>query len=98
MFRHSLNIIWVFYVIRMRYVFKLIGFSPKGKPKKAKYFKLLLILDKKNNLFSCQCSSQLLLYRINIRSTVIKKSVFRIVYIVYFKELTRQNGQWVHRS
>ena len=75
---------------------KLTGFSPKGKPN-AKYFKLLLILDKKN-LFSCQCSSQLLLYRINIRSTVIKKSVFRIVYIVYFKELTRQNGQRVNRS
>ena len=34
---------------------------------------------------------------INIRSTVLKEGVFQSVLIVYYKELTCQNRQWVHR-
>ena len=34
---------------------------------------------------------------INIRSTALKKDVFRSVLIAYFKELICQNRQWVHR-
>ena len=35
---------------------------------------------------------------INIKSTVLKIGVFQTVDIVYFKELTCQNRQWVIRS
>ena len=35
---------------------------------------------------------------INIRSTVVKNGIFQSVSIVYFKELTCQNRQCVHRS
>ena len=38
MLRHSLNIIWGFCVIPLRYVFNLIDFSPKGRPKMRQYF------------------------------------------------------------
>ena len=41
MFRHSLNIIYDLYVIPLRYVFKLIGFSPKGRPKMRQLFEFL---------------------------------------------------------
>ena len=41
MFRHSLNIIWGFYVIPLRYVFKFIGFSSKGRPKMRQFFEFL---------------------------------------------------------
>ena len=47
MFRDSLNIMWGFYVIPLRYVFKLIGFSPKGRPKMSQFFEFLYILNKK---------------------------------------------------
>ena len=38
MFSHSLNIIWGFYVILLRYVFKLKGFSSKDRPKMHLFF------------------------------------------------------------
>ena len=41
MFRHSFKIICGFYVILLRYVFKLIGFSPKGRPKMCQFFEFL---------------------------------------------------------
>ena len=41
MFRHSLNIIGGFYVIPLRYAFKLIGFSLRGRPKMRQFFELL---------------------------------------------------------
>ena len=36
-----------FDVIPMRYVFKLIGFSPKDRPKMGQFFEILSILNKK---------------------------------------------------
>ena len=39
--RHSLNIIWGFYLIPLRCLFKLIGFSPKGRPKMRQFFEFL---------------------------------------------------------
>ena len=42
MFRHSLNIIICgFYVIQLNYVFKLIDFSPMGRPKMHQVFEFL---------------------------------------------------------
>ena len=41
MFLHSLNMISGFYVNPLRYVFKSIGFSPKGGPKMCQFFKFL---------------------------------------------------------
>ena len=41
MFHHSLNIISGFCVIPLRYVFKLIGFSQKGRPKMRQFFEFL---------------------------------------------------------
>ena len=41
MFHHSLNIIGGFYVIPLCYVFKLVGFSQKGRPKMRQYFEFL---------------------------------------------------------
>ena len=41
MFRHYLNIILGFYVIPLRYVFKLIGFRPKGRPEMRQFFEFL---------------------------------------------------------
>ena len=41
MFGHSFNIILGFNVIPLRYVFNLIGFSPKGRPKMCKFFEFL---------------------------------------------------------
>ena len=43
MFRNSFNIICGFYVIPLRYVFKLIGFRPKARPKMRLFFELLKI-------------------------------------------------------
>ena len=45
-----------FYVIPLRYAFKLISFRPKGRPKMRQFFEFLQILNKK--LIFCQCSSQ----------------------------------------
>ena len=52
MFPHSLNIISVFYVFPLRYVFKFIGFSLKGRPKMCQFFEFLLILNKKRIFLS----------------------------------------------
>ena len=41
MFRHSFNIILGVYVIPLHYVFKLIGFSMKGRPKMHQFFEFL---------------------------------------------------------
>ena len=41
MFHHSLTIILGFYVILMCYAFKLIGFSPKNRPKMRQFFEIL---------------------------------------------------------
>ena len=41
MFRHSLNIIRGFNVIPLRYIFTIIGFSPKGSPKIRQFFEFL---------------------------------------------------------
>ena len=41
MFYHSLNIILGFYVILLRYVFKLMGYSPNGGPKMHQFFEFL---------------------------------------------------------
>ena len=38
MFHHSLNIMSGFNGISLPYVFKLIGFSPKGMPKMCQFF------------------------------------------------------------
>ena len=63
------------------------------------YFEFLSILNKKNIFLSVFITliikSDL---TINIRSTVLKKGVFQSMLIVYFKELTSKNRQWVHRS
>ena len=42
MFPHSLNIICGFYVIRLRYVFKLIGLSPNVRPKMRQFFEFFV--------------------------------------------------------
>ena len=41
MIRHSLNIKRGFYVIPLRYAFKLIGFSPKDRLKMRQFFEFL---------------------------------------------------------
>ena len=41
MFRHSLNTIQGFYVTALRYVFILIAFSLKGKPKMRQFIEFL---------------------------------------------------------
>ena len=78
MFHHSFNIILGFYVILLRYVFKLIGFSPKGRPKMRQFFKFLLILNKKLIFLSVFITIIIILgLTIKIRSAVLKKGVFR---------------------
>ena len=47
MFHHSLNRKCAFNVIPMRYVFKLIGFSPNDRPKMRQFFEILSILNKR---------------------------------------------------
>ena len=99
MFRNSLNIKWGFYVIPLRYVFKLIVFSPKARPKMRLFFEFLENLNKKLIFLSVYITLIIISdLTISIRSTVLKKSVFRRVQIVYFKDLALQNRQWVHRS
>ena len=46
MFRYSLNMIYGFNVYPLRYVFKLIGFSPKAKSKMRQFFEFVKILNK----------------------------------------------------
>ena len=90
MFRHSLNIICVFFWLFRCAVFKLIGFSPKGRLKMRKVFEFLYILNKTYFLVSVHQNNMISDLTINIRSTVLKKGVFRSVQTVYFKELTCQ--------
>ena len=40
-FRHSLNIIWGYLCYSAALLFKLIGFSPKGRPKMHHFFEFL---------------------------------------------------------
>ena len=42
MFPHSLNIICSFYVIPLHLVFKLMGLSPKGRPKMRQFFEFFV--------------------------------------------------------
>ena len=55
-FEHNMML---FYVIPLLYVLKLIGFSPKGRPKMRQFF-LLFVHLKYTNLFSCQLSPKYL--------------------------------------
>ena len=68
-----------FYVIPLRYVFKLIGFSPKGRPKMRQFFGFLLTLNKKNFIFLPVFIPIIIISEltINIRSIVLKNGVFR---------------------
>ena len=80
MLSHSLNIILGFYVIPLRYVFKL-GFSPKGRPKMRHFFEFLYILNTKLIFLSVFITIIIILglTTINIRSSVLKRGVFRSV-------------------
>ena len=72
MFRHSMNIIRGFYVFPLHYVFNLMGFSPKGRSKMRQFF------DKKTYFMSPFITIVLIWgLTINIRSSVLKKRVFR---------------------
>ena len=70
----------------MRYAFKLIGFSPKDRPKMHQFFEILYILHKKFIFLSMLITIIIILdLTINIRSIVLIRGVFRSVQIVYFK-------------
>ena len=79
MFGYSLNIMRGFYIFPLRYVFKLIGFSPKVRPKMRQFFEFLKILNKKLIFFSVFITliikSDL---TISIISNVRKKGVFEV--------------------
>ena len=64
----------------MRYVLKLMRFSPKDRPKMRQFFKFLKILNKK--LIFLSVFIKIIIIKdltINIRSTAMKKGVFRSV-------------------
>ena len=68
-----------FYVIPLRIVFKLKGFSPKGRPKMRQVFEFSLFLNKKNVFFSVFITVIIISdLAINIRSTVLKRVFFEV--------------------
>ena len=71
-----------FYIILMRYVLKLMRFSPKDRPKIRQFFEFLKILNKKLIIFLSVFIIIIILdLTINIRSTAMKKGIFRSVQI-----------------
>ena len=94
-FEHNMR----FYVIPLRYVFKLIGSSPKAGPKMCLFFEFLKSFNKQLIFLSVFITLiKILDLTISIISFVLKKGVFRRVKVVYFKQLTWQNRHRVHRS
>ena len=70
----------------MRYVFILIGFNPKDGPKMRQFFEILYILNTKLIFLSVFITIIIISdLTTNIRSTVLKRGVFRSLQIVYFK-------------
>ena len=67
----------------MRYVLKLMGFSPKDRPKIRQFFEFLKILNKKLIIFLSVFIIIIIILdlTINIRSTAMKKSIFRSLQI-----------------
>ena len=67
----------------MRYVLKLMWFSPKGRPKIRQFFEFLKILNKKLIIFLSVFIIIIIILdlTINIRSTAMKKGIFRSVQI-----------------
>ena len=64
----------------MRYVLKFMRFSPKDRPKMRQFFELLKLLNKK--LIFLSVFIKIIIIKeltINIRSTAMKKGVFRSV-------------------
>ena len=71
-----------FYIILMRYVLKLMRFSPKDRPKIHQFFEFLKILNKKLIIFLSVFIIIIILdLTINIRSTAMKRGIFRSVQI-----------------
>ena len=68
----------------LRYVFKLIGFSLKARPKMRLFSEILKILNKTLVFLSVFITLIIISdLTISIRSTVLKKGVCRKVYISY---------------
>ena len=66
----------------MRYVLKLMRFSPKDRPEMRQFFEFMKILNKKLIFLSVFIKIIIILdLNINIRSTGVKKGVFRSVQI-----------------
>ena len=67
----------------MRYVLKLMRFSPKDRPEIRQFFEFLKILNKKTNYFLSVFIIIIIILdlTINIRSTAMKKGIFRSVQI-----------------
>ena len=67
----------------MRYVLKLMRFSPKDRPKVRQFFEFLKILNKKLIIFLSVFIIIIIILdlTINIRSTAMKKGIFRSVQI-----------------
>ena len=67
----------------MRYVLKLMRFSPKDRPKILQFFELLKMLNKKLIIFLSVFIIIIIILdlAINIRSTAMKKGIFRSVQI-----------------
>ena len=68
-----------FYVISLRYAYKLTGFIPKGRLKMRQFFEFLLILNKKLIFLSVFITIIIISdLTINIRSTVLKRVFFEV--------------------
>ena len=67
----------------MRYVLKLLRFSPKDRPKIRQFFEFLKILNKNYFFFLSVFIIIIIILdlTINIRSTAMKKGIFRSVHI-----------------
>ena len=67
----------------MHYVLKLMRFSPKDRPKIRQFFEFLKILNKKLIIFLSVFFIIIIILdlTINIRSTAMKKGIFRSVQI-----------------
>ena len=67
----------------MRYVLKLMRFNPKDRPKIRQFFEFLKILNKKLIIFLSVFIIIIIIldFTINIRSTAMKKVIFRSVQI-----------------
>ena len=67
----------------MRYVLKLMRFSPKDRPKIRQFFEFLKILNKKLIIFLSVFIKIIIILdlTINFRSTAMKKGIFRSVQI-----------------